>query len=117
MSIKLRPLLTLLAGLAIFTLPGWASDDTPDLVGHWELIEQPYDLTIEFKDNGAYIALTKRGVMTGRWEELEESRLSTWNNEQLPRRLSVYSIEGDILTITDASGTQLKHRRLLLAEP
>ena len=112
-----RSPLALLVGLAVMTVSVWASDATPGLVGHWELIEQQYELKIEFLENGGYIALTKRGVMTGRWEQLDESRLSTWKNKHLPRRVSEFSVDGDVLIITDESGVRLKHRRILLAEP
>ena len=116
MSIRVSPKLAVLVALAIFVIPAVAGDTPSDLVGHWTLIEQPYNLTIEFKENGVYIALTKRGVRIGRWEQLDESRLSTWNNSSLPKRVSKFSVAGDILTITDDSGTTLKHRRILLHE-
>ena len=116
MSIKLSPL-ALLAGLAMFSQSLWASEASSGLVGHWELVDQKYDLTIEFKDNGGYIALTNSGVMTGRWEQLDESRLSTWNSGRIPKRVSEFTIEGDLLIITDESGVRLTHRRILLSEP
>ena len=61
-----RSPLALFVGLAAITVSVWASDPAPGLVGHWQLVEQEHDLTIEFLDNGFYVALTNRGVMTGR---------------------------------------------------
>ena len=111
-----RSPLALFVGLAAITVSVWASDPAPGLVGHWQLVEQEHDLTIEFLDNGFYVALTNRGVMTGRWEQLDESRLATWNSKGLPKRVSEFTIDGDILIITDESGVALKHHRMLLRE-
>ena len=103
--------------LLIPALPSWAGEAVSGLVGHWELVEEKYRITIEFKDNGAYIALTERGVMTGRWEQLDESHVSTWSSDRLPKRVSEFSIDEDTLVITDEGGTGLTHRRILLATP
>lgn len=114
---KFSPLLALLVWFSTLSTPLWAEDPPPRLVGHWELIEQPYHLSIEFNNNGVYIAFTPQGVMTGRWESLDGLHLSTWSNVRLPKRNTRYTIEGDILTITGASGLALKHRRVLLEKP
>lgn len=112
-----RSPLALFVGLAAMTVSVWASDPASELIGYWELVEQDYGLRIEFLDNGAYVALTNRGLMTGRWEQLDESHLATWNRKGLPRRVSEFTIDGDILIITDENGVALKHRRMLLREP
>lgn len=111
-----RSSLALFVGLAAMTVSVWATDPAPGLVGHWQLVEQEYDLTIEFLDNGLYVALTNRGVMTGRWEQLDESRLATWNSKGLPKRVSEFRVDGDILIITNESGARLTHHRMLLRE-
>ena len=99
-----RSPLALFVGLAAMTVSVWASDPASELIGYWELVEQDYGLRIEFLDNGAYVALTNRGLMTGRWEQLDESHLATWNRKGLPRRVSEFTIDGDILIITDENG-------------
>ena len=88
-----------------------AAEPAP-IVGHWELVEQPYDLTIEFKPNGVYVALTAMGVMTGRWEVVNETQIATWASDNRPRQVSEYRIVDDMLFITDTAGQQLKHARI-----
>jgi len=86
----------------------------PALVGYWELIEQSHDLTIEFKANGVYIALTPKGVMSGRWEINEDKQLSTWSSDNSPRKVSQFAIEKGLLVITHSSGQKLVHRRITI---
>ena len=114
---KLNVLLTLQLWLLMLAAPVQAENISPGLIGHWELIEQPYSMSIEFKENGIYIAFTPHGVMTGRWKSLDTMHLWTWNDEQMPKRITQYAIEDDILTITETNGDQLRHRRILLLEP
>ena len=89
-----------------------ASAQSPDIVGYWELVEQPFDLTIEFRADGHYVALTAMGVMTGRWTLVDETHLATWSSENKPQRISEFTLEGATLTIIEPDGSFLKHRRL-----
>ena len=89
-----------------------ASAEDTHIIGYWELVEQPFDLTIEFRSDGHYVALTAMGVMTGRWALVDDSHLATWSSENKPQRISEFTLEGATLTIIEPDGSFLKHRRL-----
>ena len=102
--------------LAIVALGGQPSAQAQQesLVGHWRIVDQSYDLTIEFKANGSYVALTAMGVMTGRWETSEGNYVSTWASDNRPRQVSHFRFEDGRLIITDATGQELVHERIEL---
>jgi len=113
--VRNRIVLACLLTALLFSRVG-TTEEASSLVGHWELIAQPYDLTIEFKQAGTYVALTAMGVMTGHWELESAHQLATWSSENLPRQRSRVSIQGDTLTITTAEGTELVHQRIEIGE-
>ena len=105
----IRHWLCLLTLCCVSTI-AWATDEP--LIGYWQLVDQPFDLQIEFKPNGVYVAQTAMGAMNGRWERLDESHIATWSSENKPKRVTEFTLHGEFLTIIEADGTFLRHRRL-----
>jgi len=74
---KLNVVLSLQLWLLRLAAPVQAENISPGLIGRWKLIEQPYFMSIEFNENGIYIAFTPHGVMTVRWKSLNTMHLWT----------------------------------------
>jgi len=60
----LRGTVLVLLVLGLSLASSMPAQELSPLVGYWELTKQPYDLTIEFKPDGTYVALTEMGVMS-----------------------------------------------------
>ncbi|MEM7253881.1 MAG: hypothetical protein AAF493_20880 [Pseudomonadota bacterium] len=80
------------------------------LVGKWRMVSEP--VTIEFKPDGSYVAVSAQGLLVGRWEVTAENQLATWRSEAWPKRISRFELTQDSLVITDARGTPHAHRRI-----
>ncbi len=95
-------------------LAGYAPDTKADIVGHWQLVDEKHAMSIEFKEDGTYVAQTAVGRRAGRWELVDPSHIATWSNEGKPKRVSEFAIVGNFLIIIGAQGSALKHKRITL---
>lgn len=82
------------------------------ILGKWQLIQQDGNMTIEFRADGSYQAKTDFGVMKGKWEIVDNSRIATWADESQPKRENQFRFESDKLLIVDGGGSVHKHRRV-----
>lgn len=112
----LRGTVLVLLVLGLSLAPSMQAQELSPLVGYWKLIKQPYDLTIEFKPDGTYVALTRMGVMSGHWEIGADSRLSTWSSDSRPKKVSEFVLRASLLVITHSNGEKLTHRRITIGD-
>lgn len=74
-------------------------------------------LTIEFKEDGSYVAISAQGLLFGRWEVIDGNQLATWRTESRPKRISRFKVLDDSLIITDANGVAHNHTRVHPTRP
>ncbi|MCH9675905.1 MAG: hypothetical protein K0U93_30995 [Gammaproteobacteria bacterium] len=86
------------------------ADSLKPLLGKWHMAgEAP--LTIEFKPDGSYVAVSPHGLLVGHWE-VTDNKLATWRSPARPKRLNEFRFDGDSLIITDARGVAHVHNRV-----
>jgi len=103
---------SLAALLVMAPLPACSGDLHDRLVGRWQLVEQDYELVIELRADGTYLAYTGTGPSAGRWELVDSSHIATWSAPDKPKRVSRFRLEDEALIVIDADGAALRHRRL-----
>lgn len=93
-------------------LASCADGYNPELEGRWRLVGEEYDLVIDLRADGSYHARTNLGTNSGQWKQVDKEHIATWSDDDQPKRISSFRIEGNQLTIIDTSNTALEHVRL-----
>ena len=97
-------------GLSLRTALTADTTGKSQLLGAWRLISG--DLEVRFEEDGTFEARTPEGVTEGRWQQLDEMHLATWADENKPRRVNRFEVQGDNLIIIDDHGQYHVHKRL-----
>ncbi len=91
---------------------GGQNEASATIIGSWRLHGAKPPMTITFKPNGTYDAVTSSGLRTGRWALTSDGEITTWADDGRPKRVNGFALNDEALVIIDERGRFHKHRRV-----